>query len=134
VGRAPLADAAEEVSKRIKAIIELCQAKAPGATIILTAIFPRNDTAEANPVIGQINTKIANFADGKAVRFLNVNDQLADRNGQLYDGMTMDKLHLTAKGYQIWADALKPMLMEMLGPPHPTGNAPTATSAPGAAK
>jgi lysophospholipase L1-like esterase len=130
VGRTPHPDVAEEVPKRIKAIIELCQAKAPGTTIILTAIFPRNDTTEANPVIRQINAKIATFTDAKKVRFLNINDQLADQNGQLRDGMTMDKLHLSAKGYQIWADALKPMLLEMLGPPHPTGSAPTATSAP----
>jgi lysophospholipase L1-like esterase len=134
VGRTLHPDAAEEVPKRIKAIIELCHAKAPGSTVILTAIFPRNDTTEANPVIGQINTKIATFADAKKVRFLNINDQLADQNGQLRDGMTIDKLHLSAKGYQIWADALKPLLMEILGPPLPTGSAPTATSEPGIAK
>jgi lysophospholipase L1-like esterase len=134
VGRTPHPDVAEEVPKRIKAIIDLCRAKAPGATIILTAIFPRNDTTEANPVIGRINAKIATFADGKTVRFLDINNQLADKNGQLHDGMTMDRLHLTAKGYQIWADALKPMLTEMLGPPHTTDCAPISTGEPSAAK
>ena len=133
VGRTPHADLAEEVPKKILALIDRCRAKAPGATIILTAIFPRNDTTEANPVIGQINAKIATFADAKTVRFLNINDQLADQDGQLREGVTMDKLHLSAKGYQIWADALKPLLTEILGPPHPTSRAPTATSEPGAA-
>jgi lysophospholipase L1-like esterase len=133
VGRTPHADVAEEVPKKILALIDRCRAKAPGATIILTAIFPRNDTTEANPVIGQINAKIATFADAKTVRFLNINDQLADQDGQLREGVTMDKLHLSAKGYQIWADALKPLLTEILGPPHPTSRAPTATSEPGAA-
>ena len=124
VGRTPHPDVGEEVPKRIKALIDCCRAKAPGATIILTAIFPRNDTTEANPVIERINAKIAAFADGKTVRFLNINDHLADQNGQLHDGLTMDKLHLAAKGYQIWADALKPMLTEILGPPQPTDCAP----------
>ncbi len=28
-----------------------------------------------------------------------------------------DKLHPTLKGYQVWADGLKPILTELLGPP-----------------
>jgi lysophospholipase L1-like esterase len=134
VGRTPRPDVVEEVPKRIKAIIEVCRAKAPGAKIILTAIFPRNDTSEANPVIERINAKIARLADGKMVRFLNINDQLADQNGQLHDGLTMDKLHPTAKGYQIWADALKPLLTEILGLPRLTDGLPTSTGNPGTAK
>ena len=85
-------------------------------------------------MIGQINAKIARLADGKMVRFLNINDQLADQNGQLHDGLTMDKLHPTAKGYQIWADALKPLLTGILGLPRLTDGLPTSTGNPGAAK
>src|SRR4051794_22069437 len=84
VGREPAPDAAADVPKGIKAIIDTCRAKAPDAKIVLIAIFPRNDTAKANPVIDQINEKIATFADGKTIRFLNINDQLADKDGQLY--------------------------------------------------
>ena len=32
-----------EIARGIKAIIDVCRQKAPNATIILTAIFPRND-------------------------------------------------------------------------------------------
>ena len=53
----------------------------------------------------------------KQVRFLNINDRLADPAGKLLDGMTGDKLHLSLKGYQVWAEALKPLLSELLGPP-----------------
>jgi hypothetical protein len=28
-----------------------------------------------------------------------------------------DRLHPTLKGYRIWAEALRPVLMELLGPP-----------------
>ena len=45
------------------------------------------------------------------IRYLNVNDKLADADGKLFDGMmTADKLHPAVKGYQVWADALKPIL------------------------
>ena len=47
------------------------------------------------------------------MRFLDVNDKLADADGRLYDGMMPDKLHPSVKGYQVWADGLKPMLTEL---------------------
>jgi hypothetical protein len=31
-----------------------------------------------------------------------------------------DKLHPTLRGYQVWADGLKPILAALLGPPTPT--------------
>ena len=68
------------------------------------------------------------------VRYLNVNDKLADKDGRLFDGMMneRDKLHPTLKGYQVWADALKPILTELLGPPPrpTTRRRPPATPAP----
>ena len=104
----------------MKAIVDVCQRKAPGATIVLTAIFPRNDNMAVMPAIDRINAATSRaLADGKRVRFLNVNDRLADSNGALVAGVMneRDKLHPTLKGYQIWADALKPILRELLGLP-----------------
>jgi lysophospholipase L1-like esterase len=98
----------------------------------LTGIFPRNDNMAVMPEIDRINENLARFADGKRVRYLNINDRLADRNGVLFDGMTVDKLHLTTKGYQLWADALKPSLTELLGPPKATDEAPPPTGDPSA--
>ena len=77
---------AADIAKGIKALIDLCRKKAPRAIIVLTAIFPRNDNPAVVPVINRINETIARFADGKAIRFLNVNDKLADKNGILYRG------------------------------------------------
>jgi hypothetical protein len=35
-----------------------------------------------------------------------------------------DKLHPTIQGYQVWADALKPIFRELLGPPGAEDHAP----------
>jgi hypothetical protein len=45
--------------------------------------------------------------------------KVPDSAGRLFDGVLneRDKLHPSIKGYQIWADALKPILRELLGPP-----------------
>jgi hypothetical protein len=43
-----------------------------------------------------------------------------------------DQLHPTLAGYQIWADALKSIFRELLGPPAATDLAPPPTGDPSA--
>jgi lysophospholipase L1-like esterase len=123
-----------DISRGIQAIVRMMQAKAPGATILLTAIFPRNDNMAVMPAINAINANLSKLADGRKVRYLNVNDKLADRDGKLFDGMMngRDKLHPMIQGYQVWADALKPIFMELLGPPKNEDHAPPPTGDPSA--
>jgi lysophospholipase L1-like esterase len=112
------------------------QWKAPAATIVVTAIFPRNDNMAVMPTIDKIDANLAAFADGKSVRFLNVNDKLADQDGKLHEGMmnAHDKLHPQLAGYQVWADGLKPVLTGLLGSPAKTDHAPPPTGDPSAHK
>jgi lysophospholipase L1-like esterase len=127
----------DDVAKGVKAILDLCRKKAPDAKIILMGILPRNDTpgrdARLMPTISKINDKIEKFADGKIIRYLNINNRLTDKNGIFLEGMAEDRLHLTDWGYQEWADALKPIFTELLGPPAKTDHAPAATGAPAGA-
>jgi (4-O-methyl)-D-glucuronate---lignin esterase len=109
----------EDITKGIKACLNALRKKAPTAKILLIGITPRNTNGSTAlmPTINKINNRIAKFANGKTIKFLNINDKLADKDSKLYDGMTDDGLHLTDKGYQVWADAMKPILNEWLGPP-----------------
>lgn len=127
---------AEDITKGLQAILRLMQAKAPAATIVVMGIFPRNDNMAFMPVIERINSNLAQFADGRKIRYLDVNDKMADSGGKLFDGImnARDKLHPTVRGYQVWADALKPVLTELLGPPGKEDHAPPATGDPGARK
>jgi (4-O-methyl)-D-glucuronate---lignin esterase len=133
VGRQP-GDSArvEDVTRGVKAILDVCRRKAPAATIVLTAIFPRNDNPAVMPTIDAINARLAKLADGKSIRFLDVNAGLADAEGTLYPGMMMDGLHPTLLGYEVWAEGLKPILTELLGPPAATDHAPAPTGDPSA--
>lgn len=97
------------------------------------ALFPRNDNLAVIPTINEINRSIARLTDGKKVRYLDINDKLADNEGKLLPGMmNADRLHPTVKAYQVWADALRPILMELLGPPAKTDAAPHPTGDPSA--
>ena len=123
------------MTRGIRAVLELCRRKAPKATILLMGITPRNDNMDVMPVVNQINANISKLADGKRVRFVNINDRLADKEGRLFEGMTSrDGLHLDVKGYQAWADALKPILTKLLGPPAKEDHAPPPTGDPSARK
>ena len=123
-----------DVSKGVEAALKLIRVKAPDATIILMGIFPRNDNMAAIPIIVKVNENISKLADGKKTRYVSINDKLADADGTLFEGMTMDKLHPSLKGYQIWADALKPIFTEILGPPAKEDLAPPPTGDPSAKK
>lgn len=122
----------ESITRGLKALVKVCQEKAPDAVVILTALFPRNDNMAVIPTINRINENLAGMADGRKVRYLNVNDQLADKDGKLFEGMSKDRLHPSLNGYQVWADGLKPIFTEILGPPAKTDHAPPPTGDPSA--
>ena len=125
----------ENVVSATRAILDVMRRKAPDATVILMGITPRTDSsggASVMPTIDTINDRLARLADGTKVRYLNINRQLARADGAPLEGVTVDGLHLSVTGYQVWADALKPILTEILGPPAATDHAPPPTGDPSA--
>ena len=118
----------EEIFSGLKAVVELMKAKAPGAVIVVTGIFPRNDNMALLPAIQSINADLSVL---EGVRYLDINSKLADRQGRLFEGtMNSDKLHPALPGYQVWADALKGIFTELLGAPAASDHAPPATGDP----
>jgi lysophospholipase L1-like esterase len=56
------------------------------------------------------------MADKRRVFFMNINKKFLDSEGRLSNEIAPDFLHLSRKGYQIWADAIEDevrRLMEM---------------------
>jgi lysophospholipase L1-like esterase len=128
------AEKVADITRGLHAILRVIEAKAPDAVIILMGIFPRNDGMAVMPTIDKINRNLSGLADGKRIRYLNINAKLADSKGRLFDGMSHDGLHPTVKGYQVWADALKPIFRELLGPPAKEDLAPPPTGDPSAGR
>ena len=124
------------IAAGIETILERCRRHAPESLVVLTGVFPRRDRPELNASIAAINASVAALADGRQVRFIDLNDRLVDSRGLLSEEMSDDGLHLSLAAYQLWADALKPILVERLGAalevdvaPAPTGN-PAARNVP----
>jgi lysophospholipase L1-like esterase len=123
---------AESVARGIRAILDTVRQKAPKATVILTGVFIRNDRREYLPVVRSVNKQLEAFADGDKVIWLDVNDGLAEPDGTLRPGMTIDQLHLSVVGYEVWAAGLRPHLERLLGPKSAIDVAPPPTGDPSA--
>ena len=103
----------EEIVAGIRQIIIRIRSKTPEAKIILMAVFPRGQIA-TDPFrlqINQINKLLAaEFGNTPGITLLDIGPKLAQPDGTLSSDIMFDYLHLTDKGYQIWADALAPLL------------------------
>lgn len=105
-----------EIAQGIKTIVDLIRQKQPQAKVLLLGIFPRgpNPTVRARGLIKDVNERIAKFDDGKTVKYLDIGEKFLSKDGVISPKIMPDYLHLSEQGYQIWADAIKPVLHDML--------------------
>ena len=100
----------------IKAIIKNLREKTPDTKILLLAIFPRGETAgdQARVRNSTVNAMIPTLADNKNVFFMDIGARfLAPDGATLPKDIMPDLLHLSEKGYAIWAEAVKAKLEEL---------------------
>ena len=102
-----------DVAAGLGEVIKTLRAKSPQTKVLLLAIFPIADGTDI--VVKTANTALAKMDDGKTVRFLDLGPKLADAEGNLAKENTKDGLHLSAKGYEVWAQSILPLLTEMMG-------------------
>jgi lysophospholipase L1-like esterase len=101
-----------QIAGGLKQIIAAIQAKSPKTKVLLLAVFPMADGIDAT--VKSINANLAKLDNGSTIRFLDIGPKLADADGRVSKEVMADGLHPTAKGYQIWADAMRPMLNDMM--------------------
>jgi beta-glucosidase len=107
----------EQIASGVKAIIDRLQAKLPETKILLLAIFPRGVDKKDNSrqVNAKANALIAKFGDDKSVFYLDINSKFLNADETLSTDIMPDLLHPNAKGYQIWAEAIEPMVVKLMG-------------------
>ena len=107
---------AEQIADGIGAIITKLRTKLPETKILLLAIFPRSErpdaTREKNAKVSELASKLA---DGKMVYYMDIGKEFLGPDGVLSKEIMPDFLHLTPKGYEIWAKAIEAKLTELLG-------------------
>lgn len=102
---------AVQVADGVKAIIAAYQKRCPEAVILLQATFPRGElppgaVRKKHP----LNELISHFGDGKKVIYMDSGDKFLTPDGTLTKEIMPDFLHPSTKGYEIWADAIQPVI------------------------
>lgn len=119
IGTNNLANTPHEIADGVKAVLANTQAAFPGVKIILVSILPNE---RATDKMKQVNSLIKSYADDSTVYYLDLvplmpevtttaPDGKTDTN---WKGLSQDHLHPDASGYQIWADAMEPLLTKLL--------------------
>ncbi|MCE9556984.1 MAG: GDSL family lipase [Planctomycetes bacterium] len=106
---------AEEIAEGVKAVVTNLRKKCPTTKILLMGIFPKKDAPLAK--IAATNALVAKLDDGASVRYRDCGAQFLDSEGKIKPGILSDSVHLTNKGYQIWGEAIAPLLAEMMAAP-----------------
>jgi lysophospholipase L1-like esterase len=107
---------AEEIAEGVGADVLELRKDFPDAKILLMAIFPRGTgpSDSARLKVEAANKIIAKLDDQRHVFFMNINNKFLDANGALIGFRPSDHLHPIPEGYQIWADAVAPVLKSWL--------------------
>ncbi len=104
---------ASQIAQNTEKSIESIKLRSPGTKVVVMGILPRPDDGDpGNSMVDDANSALSQLAtaDG-AVQFVNLRNSFVDANGaERPDLYQSDKLHLSAAGYQAWADGLKAAL------------------------
>jgi lysophospholipase L1-like esterase len=108
---------AEGIIRADQKIVGEIRGKLPQSKLLLMAIFPR-EFAGNDPVrlrIKQVNAELEKLDDGRSIRYLDIGDQFLIPTGAVNMELMPDFLHLSEKGYGVWAEAMQPLIREMMG-------------------
>jgi beta-glucosidase len=106
---------AEEIGAGIAGIVKKLREKLPQTKVLILAVFPRgaspNPQREKNAKASEIAAKLA---DDKMVYYLDIGPKFLAANGTLSKDIMPDLLHLSPKGYEIWAESIEPTVAQLM--------------------
>ena len=107
---------AEEIGAGIQAIVKKLREKLPQTKVLILAVFPRGEKPspqrEKNAKASEIASQLA---DNENVYYLDIGPKFVADDGTLSKEIMPDFLHLSPKGYEIWAEAIEPKVAELMG-------------------
>ncbi len=110
------ANSAREIADGIEAIVKKLRAKLPKMKIVILAIFPRGEKPnEDRTKLAEASAIVSKMADGKKIFYLDIGKNFLGPDETISKEIMPDFLHLTPKGYEIWASSIEPTVKQVLG-------------------
>jgi beta-glucosidase len=101
---------------QIEKIVERDEKKKPDAAELPAKIAAKRDYVKSQrKKIADVNETVSKLADNKSIFYLDIGPKFLDADGTIPDDIMPDHLHLSPKGYQIWADAIEAKVADLLG-------------------
>jgi lysophospholipase L1-like esterase len=106
----------EQIVEGVAAIVRTLRERLPETRILLLGLLPRGTKRDdaIREQIRRINMALAKLDDGSAVRYADIGPSFLDAKGGLPREVMYDGVHPTAKGYALWAEAIKAPLKELM--------------------
>jgi beta-glucosidase len=103
----------------VKKIVDTVHQKLPHTKVLLLGVFPRGFAANdpKRLAVAEINKTLATFDDGAKTRYLDITKAFLAPDGTLSKDIMPDGLHPNAHGYDLWYQAMHPLLEEMMRVP-----------------
>jgi len=110
------ADSAEDIAVGIKEVVKTYRAARPESKVLVLAIFPRSEKPDdaQRKKVAEASKLASDVADGKMVHFLDIGSKFLEPDGTLSKDIMPDFLHLSEKGYTIWAEAVTPEIKKLI--------------------
>ncbi len=107
----------DDIAAGIGAICNTLRGLLPETKILLLAVFPRGRTGDdwQRGVNAEANSIVAELDDGEWIHYLDIGDSFLEDDGVLPESVMPDALHPQGHGYQIWAEAMEPLLARLMG-------------------
>ena len=104
-----------ETADGVTRILSILRARCPDAKVLLLGVFPRDASPDGpkRRINDALNEKLATLHDGERVHFLDIGKHFLNGKGHLPKELMPDYLHPQEKGYELWAEAIEPKLVEL---------------------
>ena len=111
-------NSADEIAAGVTAIVHELRKRLPETKVLLLGVFPRGAKPDSTRnKLEEVNRQISRLDDGTNVSYLDIGKTFLNPDGTISPEIMPDYLHLTAKGYRLWADAMEPTLWRLLDEP-----------------
>jgi lysophospholipase L1-like esterase len=111
-----LQETPEQAAAGVTKVVQQLQLAWPNSKILLNAVFPFDQAPSSGnrSKVKKLNKIIATLGNNKTIFFKDYGPSLLQKDGSISPETMADFLHPTAKGYQVWANAMTPDIHTLL--------------------